>query len=162
MKMYLVRHCETSWNAIGKLQGHRDITLNEVGVLQARLLGDRLKSVKVSKIYSSPLMRAKETADIIGEAIKKEVIILENLKEMPLYDCNIEENFYLKEHISEFLEFEKNAWETFTTLSNEKEDIIVIGHGTWIKSVLCKKNKVDFFDTEKYEVENGEIFEINF
>ncbi len=66
MDLYLLRHGETDWNKAGLLQGHTDIPLNENGRKQmretARKLGDL--GVKMDVILSSPLHRARESAEI--------------------------------------------------------------------------------------------------
>ncbi|RYL94332.1 histidine phosphatase family protein [Sporolactobacillus sp. THM7-4] len=65
-KICLVRHGETNWNALGKLQGREDIPLNERGKEQAKIVGQYLKDTKFAAIYTSPLLRAKETAQTIN------------------------------------------------------------------------------------------------
>ncbi len=65
-KLILVRHGQTVWNKLGKYQGQADIELSEVGRKQASLLAQKFPIEKVDAIYSSPLIRAKETAEIIG------------------------------------------------------------------------------------------------
>ncbi len=67
---YFVRHGETEWNAEGRLCGRTDVPLSEVGRRQAQLLAKRLQSLPVEALYSSPLQRALETANIIGVAIR--------------------------------------------------------------------------------------------
>lgn len=58
IKILLVRHGETEWNKVGKMQGWGDSPLSELGRNQARWLNERLKDVKIDKIYSSPTGRA--------------------------------------------------------------------------------------------------------
>ncbi len=65
MYLYVIRHGETDWNRLLKLQGRTDIPLNENGRSMARTAARGLKDVKFTMIYSSPLGRALETADII-------------------------------------------------------------------------------------------------
>lgn len=67
--LYLVRHGETDWNAQRRIQGRTDIPLNETGRAQARTTGQLLARRSWDGIYSSPLSRARETAEIIGKAI---------------------------------------------------------------------------------------------
>lgn len=73
-KLCLVRHGETDWNSLGKLQGRQDIPLNEIGVLQAIECREFLKSTNWDVIISSPLKRAKETAEIINNELKIPII----------------------------------------------------------------------------------------
>lgn len=63
--LYIVRHGETEWNVKGLLQGHKDIPLNETGRKQAQELRKLLDKIKFTKSFSSDLLRAKETAEII-------------------------------------------------------------------------------------------------
>lgn len=64
----LVRHGETDWNKQGKVQGRTDIPLNETGVGQAEQAANHLEKEKWDVLVSSPLKRAKRTAEIIAEA----------------------------------------------------------------------------------------------
>lgn len=66
MEIALVRHGETEWNRLGKMQGHRDIPLNERGVLQAERLAERLASESWDGVYSSDLSRAAMTAERVA------------------------------------------------------------------------------------------------
>ena len=65
-EIILIRHGETAWNAIKKLQGHRDIPLNAVGTLQAKALAAALRHEKLDAIISSDLQRALQTAGEIA------------------------------------------------------------------------------------------------
>ncbi|MBQ1392628.1 MAG: histidine phosphatase family protein [Lachnospiraceae bacterium] len=67
MKIILARHGETNWNLTGQLIGQQDIVLNERGIEQAKVLRDKLANVQFDVCYSSPLARAKETAEIVCE-----------------------------------------------------------------------------------------------
>ncbi len=68
MRILLARHGETPWNAEGRYQGQEDIPLSPVGENQARLLGERLRDVRIDKAVSSPLTRAYQTAQFaLGE-----------------------------------------------------------------------------------------------
>jgi probable phosphoglycerate mutase len=64
MRILLARHGETKWNAEGRYQGQVDVPLSEVGEAQARKLGDRLRDVRIDRAVSSPLSRAKRTAEL--------------------------------------------------------------------------------------------------
>ncbi|GHG74375.1 histidine phosphatase family protein [Comamonas sp. JC664] len=58
----LLRHGETEWNSLGRLQGHQDSALSDVGLKQAEALAARLAPESFSALYSSDLGRARETA----------------------------------------------------------------------------------------------------
>lgn len=66
---FLVRHGETDWNREGKYTGQSDIPLNDYGRLQARMAADQLCEHNPQIIYSSDLLRALETAQIITEEV---------------------------------------------------------------------------------------------
>ncbi|KAF8377510.1 hypothetical protein HHK36_030892 [Tetracentron sinense] len=87
-EIIVVRHGETLWNADGRIQGHLDVELNEVGRQQAAAVADRLsKESKISAVYSSDLKRALETAQIIASSCGvPEVIQDPELRERHLGD----------------------------------------------------------------------------
>lgn len=71
VKLWLVRHGETAWNAEHRFQGWTDVPLNDAGREQARVLGEALSSQEFDHIWSSDLGRAVETARIArGEPIQ--------------------------------------------------------------------------------------------
>ena len=63
--IYIVRHGQTDWNLAGKIQGHTNISLNKKGIKQAKKVSKKLKKVDFDIVFSSPLIRAYETASII-------------------------------------------------------------------------------------------------
>lgn len=65
-RILLARHGETEWNAIGRLQGHTDIPLNDAGRAQARTLAAQLRGHAIARVFTSDLARARETGDIIA------------------------------------------------------------------------------------------------
>lgn len=68
MRLWLVRHGETTSNAGGVFQGHLDVELNERGIAQARAVGGYLAQVDFAAIYASDLRRAARTAELIAGA----------------------------------------------------------------------------------------------
>lgn len=68
MRLILVRHGQTAYNAKGILQGEGPIPLDDIGREQARRLATRLASEPITQAYISPLLRAKETGEIILSA----------------------------------------------------------------------------------------------
>lgn len=64
-RLLLVRHGETDWNRAGKFQGQIDVPLNETGRQQASLAAEFLKTVHIDFGFTSPMLRPKETAEII-------------------------------------------------------------------------------------------------
>ncbi len=68
-KIYLLRHGETNWNLERKMQGIQDIPLNDSGKEQATRCSKYFIDKDIEAIYSSPLSRAKETAQIIADTL---------------------------------------------------------------------------------------------
>ncbi len=77
--LYLIRHGETNANVAGLWQGSTDSPLNERGLAQARALAQRIarEHLPISVIYSSPLRRARQTAELVAEALGGVPIILD-------------------------------------------------------------------------------------
>lgn len=67
MNICLLRHGETSWNRDQRLQGLRDIPLNSAGIRQSRRLARWHRNTGVRRIVSSPLLRARRTAQILAQ-----------------------------------------------------------------------------------------------
>lgn len=147
MKLYLIRHGETDWNKQGRFQGREDIPLNENGIMQAKICGKALQRERFAAVITSPLVRAKKTAEIIAETIGiKNVIVDEDL---------IERDF---DKISGMLPEERKAFLASGKVDNKEpwevllkrmmkcikkyaklfynENIILVSHGASIRAVL--------------------------
>ncbi len=107
-RIILARHGETEWNAGEVFRGRRDVGLNEVGIEQAELLGDYLADVTIEAVYSSPLMRALDTAQRIASRHKLDVRAAEGL-----------------------VDFDFGAWEGLT--HPEVKDTCGALYETWLK-----------------------------
>lgn len=79
--LYIVRHGQTDWNARGLLQGQSDIPMNNEGIKQAKMLSKNLQDIKFDAIFSSDLVRAKRTAEIIAFERKMAVATTKLLRE---------------------------------------------------------------------------------
>lgn len=82
MDIYLIRHGETDYNKARRLQGVTDIPLNAYGIELAEKTAEGLKNVHFDRIYTSPLIRARKTAEIIRGDRKIEIIPTEGLREI--------------------------------------------------------------------------------
>lgn len=78
---YFLRHGETEANRLGLIAGQTDIPLNETGWRQARTAAGVLEGCGISAIYSSPLRRARDTAQCVAERLGLEVVVLDGLAE---------------------------------------------------------------------------------
>jgi broad specificity phosphatase PhoE len=82
MLIYLVRHGETAWNRKKRLQGQTDIPLNGYGEELAQETAKALKSVSFDRVFSSPLIRAERTAEILTAGSGLPILTDSRLTEM--------------------------------------------------------------------------------
>ena len=84
--LYFVRHGETDWNRERRFQGHADTSLNDAGRRQALELAEALRDERLDAVYTSPLRRASETAQIVADMLGLEARELEALREIDVGD----------------------------------------------------------------------------
>ena len=120
-RMYIVRHGATDWNQSGRIQGHIDIPLNETGRVQARLVSLRLATFKATALFSSDLLRAYETAQIIGQATGLRVLQKPELREI---------NFGVWQGLSS-LQIRERDPEVYAARRANPYDVAPAGAETW-------------------------------
>lgn len=101
MKLYVMRHGQTDWNVLGKIQGCTDIELNETGILQAQNAKEEFDQYAIDLIFCSLLKRTKKTAEIINEDKKVPVICEEKIVERYMGEAegvNPEEDEFFVQH----------------------------------------------------------------
>lgn len=67
MKLYVMRHGQTDWNVLGKIQGISDTELNETGIKQAKEAKEKFNQLEIDLIFCSPLKRTRKTVEIINQ-----------------------------------------------------------------------------------------------
>lgn len=115
-KVFLVRHGETEWNKLGKFQGSTDIPLSKEGIVQAQYLSKKLDG-NFDYVYTSPLQRAFQTAEIVAAKNGIKPIIANNITEV---------NFGEWEGLTR-QEIEKNYPKEFIKWSNDKREAPICG-----------------------------------
>ena len=80
--IFLARHGESDWNVEKRFQGHSDRPLTNRGREQAHALADLVASEEIDAVYTSPLSRARETAEIVATRAGLEPIALPELREV--------------------------------------------------------------------------------
>lgn len=157
-KIFLIRHGETEWNKIGKLQGSSDVDLSPEGIRQARLLAEHAPFKSVDAIYSSDLTRALKTAEVLAEKFNLPVIKNSGLRETSfgtwegryLNDLAKEnpqgfENFFTSPDKvrppqgETFLQSQARIMNALNAIiaDNEGKNIIVVSHGAAIRLIIC-------------------------
>jgi broad specificity phosphatase PhoE len=82
LELWVVRHGQTDWNLKGWQQGHHDIPLNDVGINQAVQVAEKLSGKVFDALYSSDLVRARQTAEILAATLNLSVQIDQRLREI--------------------------------------------------------------------------------
>ncbi len=157
MKLILIRHGETLWNKEGRVQGTSDIELSDIGTSQAGLLASSLKNQHIEAIYSSPLKRALQTAQIINEFHSLHINTYKELMEM---DQGIFEGLSFKELMNDKKDFLKKwvadpagvkmpkgesltelqdrAWRIMEHIISQGKNALVVSHNFTIAAILCR------------------------
>lgn len=182
-KLYLVRHGESEWNSLKKIQGQQDVYLTQTGKKQAEKIANRLVSEKIDIIYSSDLKRANETANIIGKKLNLQVKSSEAFREIkfgPWEGLNIEEltKKNSEEHfiwLNEPHNFKINGAETLYEVqkramnkidsiltSNPDENILVVSHGATIKTIILGYAGMDLKYYNRMTIGNTSLSIIEF
>ncbi len=78
---YYLRHGETDWNREHRAQGHNDIPLNDIGIAQAHAARVPLAGCAITTICTSPLARARVTAEIVNQTLQRPLVVIDALKE---------------------------------------------------------------------------------
>ena len=158
--LYIMRHGKTDWNVKRKLQGRIDIPLNEEGRRMAKEAGKEYRNIHFDICYCSPLIRAKETAEIVLKGRNIPIIIDERLKEMgfgiyegiensfDIPDCPINELFHHPESYQvveggeslEELYARTGAFlkEIVEPVLDQGKDILIVGHGAMNSCIVCQ------------------------
>lgn len=148
MKIFLIRHGQTDWNLEGRFQGREDIALNERGILQAIECGNAIKGEEINAVVTSPLIRARRTAEIIADEIgANQIIIEEGITERDFSKVSgmtpkEREAFYASGE-----EDDKEPWELLSKrmMTNIEKyaklysghNIVMVSHGASINCVLA-------------------------
>ncbi len=177
----LVRHGETDWNRENRFQGRADPPLNQKGRAQAVDLSVRLAAEELAAIYSSPLRRALETAEIVAAAHAQEAVTIDALQEVDvgawegLTRTEVEERY--PEQFARWLDHEQGYedGETYEQLSGRVmpallgfeethpgERILAVTHGGPIRAALAHVDAVSHAEARKRgpAIVNGFVIEL--
>jgi probable phosphoglycerate mutase len=173
MKIYLIRHGETPWNKEKRFQGQIDIPLNDYGREIAEITRQAMPYVPYDRVFSSPLVRARETADILlrgREGLQVEVddrlkefsfgsyegtLIADvaNNPEHPLYDCLWHpDTYHAPEGAESFTDLVHRAQQfiddRLLLLSQDPtcHNVLITAHGAFNRAVVVAVGHKDIAD----------------
>lgn len=149
--IYLIRHGETDWNAMGKVQGATNIPLNITGEQQAKKTRDYFKDKAIGVMISSPLIRAKRTAEIMIEHLDVPLIEMSEFVERCYGDA---EGLTIEERLEKYptgdiprLEcresLEKRVLKGINQILDKhaNKTVLVVAHGAVINAILYALSK---------------------
>ncbi|MBO7509173.1 MAG: histidine phosphatase family protein [Alphaproteobacteria bacterium] len=176
--LWCIRHGQTNWNRDNKIQGTRNITLNDAGRAEAYAVAALLQGQNIEEIISSDLDRAGETARIIGEALHISVEYDARLREYDFGQFNGKSQFELAKHKAAFIKvptaFGAEKFECFfdrVRLFMESIDYnkntLIVSHGGTMRFMMYYMNVGPVFDIQKFieqsltaHIGNAAIFRI--
>lgn len=158
-RLLLIRHGETTWNAAGRIQGHKNSPLSELGIAQADTLRHRLRRVHPAAIYSSDLTRAVDTIRPTSDALQVPIVTREALREKsfgvwegltpieveerfpgqwPQYRSHADLNFPIPggETWEEVYERVVGACRDIVASHGADETVIITGHGGSLRTII--------------------------
>lgn len=175
--LYFVRHGQSQAN-LEKNIATFDSPLTEIGISQAKDTAKKLIGFKIDTIFSSPMLRAKQTAEAIAESLgfdKSNIVVVEELKERGLGELeenpkgqdsrwyfDTAEGYQIETHL-ELLARMKRALKQIESLSVNSKNVLIVGHsisGDMLRFITDKKS--DFSSLADYELTpNAGYFELN-
>jgi broad specificity phosphatase PhoE len=179
MRLLLVRHGESTGNAADRIQGLNDEPLTELGREQAQALAYRLRAQYApSALYSSPLRRARQTAEIIAAALELSVRVEDGLKE---YDPGVVTGMRLEEVQAQYPEIARrwaeDSWrvpipgeegvEAFQqrvmaaigaiVAAHDGETVAVVAHGGTLSAYMAGLLELDFRRRQPWVFANASL-----
>lgn len=160
MQIILVRHGATDWNLQGRCQGSSDRHLSEVGVRQAEQIAERLRCEELTAVYSSGLLRARQTAEHISRPHGLPIIIEDAVRELDHGDLEGLTFNEIKSSYGDFLvrwrsepaeicvpggerlaDVAERAWDGLNRIARqhgEAERIVIVSHNFPILGIVCR------------------------
>ncbi len=158
MRLHLIRHGQTNWNAIRRAQGQSDSGLTELGRQQATALRSELITHNIASVYCSSSLRTRQTAELLFQDREIRLQLLDTLREIflgpwegQLYEDIAKEypdayqQFWHAPHLFALADAESFSalqQRAMTAIANicqqdQDDDIAIVSHGALIKSLLC-------------------------
>jgi probable phosphoglycerate mutase len=176
LKIMLVRHGETDWNRVKRVQGgSSDTPLNDIGREQAKGLAGILAREKIKAVFSSPLQRAVVTAEEIAALHKIPVCISLALREIEAGELEGMLTSTLGKRFSDYMfedgkpvkipggeslpDVQERSWNFIKGLSVEYEEctLALVSHYFVILSIICKVLDIPLAQINRFRMDTGSI-----
>ncbi|KAL8468024.1 hypothetical protein ACS0TY_031321 [Phlomoides rotata] len=182
-KVTIVRHGLSTWNKEGRVQGSSDLSvLTEAGIAQAERCRAALIETHFDKCFSSPISRAKSTAEILWQGREEPLVFLDSLKEAHLYHLEGMKNVDArKKYPKEFDQWREDPsnfcingiyptrklWETareawLEILFTPGENFLVVTHKSILRALICTALGLGPERFRAIDVNNGGLCVFNF
>ncbi|MCR5716077.1 MAG: histidine phosphatase family protein [Lachnospiraceae bacterium] len=182
--LYIIRHGKTDWNEQKKLQGRTDIPLNAEGRKMALEAAERYRDVHFDICYCSPLVRAKETAELLLAGRNIPIVTDDRLVEMGFGEYEGIENSYeipdcpinvIFQHPEQYTTSVGGS-ETFEELYartgaflkevvepqlRQGKDVLIVGHGAMNSSIVCQVRGIPRKDYWSAGIENCKLMKLS-
>ncbi|OPH47988.1 hypothetical protein BC351_39050 [Paenibacillus ferrarius] len=175
MTLYVTRHGQTEWNSEERVCGTSDIKLTDKGVTQAAELAMKLGDYKIDMVLSSPLNRARTTAEILAKQWGGEVVLDSRLSEQNygIYEgvSRSDEGFkYAKKQFPGKMLGGESVFRVVQRVYNLLDDInnghhsnvLIVAHGSVCRVIHSYFNDLSNEEYSAYYIRNCELKEYHF
>lgn len=162
IRLHLIRHGETDWNVLRRVQGHSESQLTPTGIDQARQLHKYLSAFPIEQVYCSSSQRTRDTARLLFPEAKFTIKYMDELREIflgpwegQLYS-DLEQthgeqftNFWQYPHMfsvsgaESFAELQRRSVAAIEKILHDKpaQEFAIVSHGAFLKALLCHYEK---------------------
>jgi len=179
LKLCLLRHGETDWNRDRRIMGREEVPLNAEGLAQARRFRSQLEECPFDQVFSSPILRARQTADVVVEGFPLEVQLDGRLDEVGYGDWVVKTIKEVREQAGyipyyrrietpvapggeSLLQVRDRALEFLRDCAAQYPDqnILAVTHADWIKCLILEILGLPMENIWKIRIDNGSVSQI--
>jgi broad specificity phosphatase PhoE len=180
-ELWLIRHGQTDWNLAGRWQGQASNApgLNETGRVQALATLKLLTGKQFAAIYSSDLLRSRQTAELIAETLGLDIILEPRLREIDLgewegmlsrdIEARCPEELAARDHDplhahaprgESLLEVAERVIAAINDITKKYPDgsILIVSHGVSLAVIICHSEKIPMKEAYEHVPENAQPY----
>lgn len=180
--LYMMRHGKTDWNLEYRLQGRTDIPLNDMGREMAVEAATKYKDINIDICYVSPLIRARETAELFLKDRDIPIIVDDRLCEMCFGEYEGEAHIFQHPELNVYKLFKDSAnyvpdkgAESFESLLartksfldevayplvEQGKDVLIVGHGAMNSAIYANVNDIPLENFWDVGIENCKLIKL--